>query len=159
MVATCMPWLLLDLGDLMASSWGRCTPLALSCHHLYACHGGSLHVLTGRHYIQSLTRFTVFFCSLRSNAFTASGPQPWQFVYTQTPTFFSVSRTLGWEAKQSGPYKYVRVWWSSFSTGSLPPSLWKEFSHQFIFRLILSHFRYLEYHLVWFDFYLREIMN
>ena len=76
--------------------------------------------------------FTVFFCSLRSNGFTTSGLQPWQFVYTQTLTF-SVTRTLGWEAKQSGPYKYVRVWWCPLSTGSLPPSLWKEFPCHFLF--------------------------
>ena len=30
--------------------------LALSCHHLHACHGGSLHALTARHFIHSLTR-------------------------------------------------------------------------------------------------------
>ena len=29
------------------------------CPALHACHGGSLHALTARHFIQSLTRFTV----------------------------------------------------------------------------------------------------
>ena len=82
--------------------------------------------------------FTVFFCSLRSNGFTTSGLQPWQFVYTQTLTF-SVTRTLGWEAKQSGPYKYVRVWWCPLSTGSLPPSLWKEFPCHFLFFMCSSN--------------------
>ena len=61
------------------------------------CHGGSLlHALTGGiHYNQSLTRFIKFFRKLHSNAFTTSGPQPWQFVYPQTLSFFSVTKTLG----------------------------------------------------------------